>query len=132
MSGTYEKATAEGVLRWRWDFARRVMRLETLNANLYTIHAGELDTLRDWGGKMRYNVEILSVGKTVEGGEYEGGGDIFAGVQQGIAKSAQESRPILCTPFIPPRSRLALLPVHPTHPLRAPASPLSRPSCGVR
>ena len=66
------------------------MRLETLNTNLYTIHAGELDTLRDWSGKIRYNVSILSVGKTVEGGEYEGGGDIFANVEMGIAKSAQE------------------------------------------
>ena len=33
-----------------------------------TIYAGELDTIRDWGGKERYHVQILSVGKTVEGG----------------------------------------------------------------
>jgi len=71
MSGTYERATEEGLLRWRWEFARRVMRLETLNNSVHTIHAGTLDTIRDHGGKHRYYVEIKGFGKTVEGIAYE-------------------------------------------------------------
>ena len=71
MSGTYEDAKANGKLRWRWEFARRVMRLETLNNQIHTIHAGALDTIRDHGGKQRYYFEVLAFGKTVEGNAYE-------------------------------------------------------------
>ena len=65
MSGTYEEAMANATRNWRWAFARRVLRMVMLAG--YDRPVGTLDTIRDWGGKKRYYVEVLSVKKNIEG-----------------------------------------------------------------
>eukprot|EP00326_Haptolina_ericina_P000945 CAMPEP_0181216254 /NCGR_PEP_ID=MMETSP1096-20121128/26481_1 /TAXON_ID=156174 ORGANISM="Chrysochromulina ericina, Strain CCMP281" /NCGR_SAMPLE_ID=MMETSP1096 /ASSEMBLY_ACC=CAM_ASM_000453 /LENGTH=673 /DNA_ID=CAMNT_0023308229 /DNA_START=18 /DNA_END=2040 /DNA_ORIENTATION=- len=76
MSGTYEEAMANATRNWRWAFARRVLRMVMLAG--YDRPVGTLDTIRDWGGKKRYYVEVLSVKKNIEGGTYEGTTDFGA------------------------------------------------------
>ena len=44
MSDTYDKATDQAEQRWRWEFARRILRLETLNTNFYVRHARDSRT----------------------------------------------------------------------------------------
>mmetsp|Transcript_28110 Transcript_28110/g.68195 ORF Transcript_28110/g.68195 Transcript_28110/m.68195 type:complete len:932 (+) Transcript_28110:113-2908(+) len=80
MSDTYEETFKEGQLRWRWEFARRVLRLETLNSQFSQIPVG---VMVDGPGGPRYTVEMIRMEKTIEGGDYEsesGGysGDLFS------------------------------------------------------
>lgn len=72
MSDTYSRTFSEGELRWRYEFARQVLRLETLNPHL-SFHAGKLDeVLKPDLGK--YCTEILQMDPTIDGGKYNGDG----------------------------------------------------------
>mmetsp|Transcript_15633 Transcript_15633/g.33109 ORF Transcript_15633/g.33109 Transcript_15633/m.33109 type:complete len:464 (+) Transcript_15633:201-1592(+) len=83
MSDTYEETFKEGQLRWRWEFARRVLRLETLYSQVSQIPVG---VMVDGPGGPRYTVEMIRMEKTIEGGDYEsesGGysGDLFSNLE---------------------------------------------------